>query len=133
MTTIPASRVRRCCAALLTGSLVLTASACGGDGADGPDDTTPTAAAAETGTDFSLSYDVPERWDADSVTAVLESSMIGGGVESSGAVVGDALYVGEGLNQVKRSTEEDTELLDVTPLKQSSAGQQDYRIDSFSR
>lgn len=128
MTTIPASRARRCCAALLTGSLVLTASACGGDSGPGP-----TAAVAETSTDFSLSYDVPERWDADSVTAVLESSMIGGGVGSSGAVVGDALYVGEGLNQIKRSTEEDTELLDVTPLKQSSAGQQDYRIDSFSR
>lgn len=133
MITIPASRVRRCCAALLTGSLVLTASACGGDGADGPDDTTPTAAAAETGTDFSLSYDVPERWDADSVTAVLESSMIGGGVNGRSVVADGALFVGEGLNQVKRATEEGTELLDVTPLKSSSVEQQDFRMEGFRR
>lgn len=118
-------------AAVLAGSLLFTAAACdSGERSAGV--SSPEQQDSSPAPDFTLSYDIPERWDPDSVAMVLESSMIGGGVNASGAVVADALYVGEGLNQVKRSTADGTELLDVEPLKQNAA-QQDYRIDTFTR
>lgn len=129
------SRSRGTLAAFLAGALVFTVTACSDNNSDDDDSAAGSSHEQQENhpaPDFSLSYDIPERWDPESVALVLESSMIGGGVDSSGAVVGDALYVGEGLNQVKRSTGDGTTLLDVTPLKQNAA-QQDYRIDSFSR
>lgn len=127
-------------AAVLAGSLLFTAAACdSGDNGDNDSGersaggSSPEQQDSSPAPDFTLSYDIPERWDPDSVAMVLESSMIGGGVNASGVVAGEALFVGENLNQVKRSTAEGSEVLDITPLKSSSVQQEDFRMEGFTR
>lgn len=131
------SRSRGTLAAFLAGALVFTVTACSDNNADDDDSAAGSSHEQQEkhpAPDFSLSYDIPERWDPESVALVLESSMIGGGINGrGGAVAGDSLFVGNGLNEVKRSSPSGTELIDVTPLKQESAAQEDFHLETFSR
>lgn len=131
-----AFRPRSAAALVMITSCTFAVTACGiDDGKDGSAASASSPASGDRWNDATMSYPVPERWDADSVATVLESSMIGAGVDGGPGVVADgALFVGAELNSVKRSADgEAVNILKAMPLKDTSVEQQDYRLEMFTR
>ena len=123
-------------APIVTSAVALTIASCSSDDASPTEDGTTSTISSTTAhaDDIEISYDVPERWDKKSVSEILESTMIGGGLDGGGGAVADgALFVGKELNQVQRSTQDGKQALDVTPLKDETVAQDGHLLESFSR
>lgn len=123
-------------APFVTSAVALTIASCSSDDDSPTEDGTTSTISSTTAhaDDIEISYDVPEQWDKKSVSEIVESTMIGGGLDGGGGAVSDGvLFVGKELNQVQRSTQDGKQALDVTPLKDETVAQDGYLLESFSR